>query len=65
MLPGHGQGVEDCVGDFFEAKASFGVATLDVANSNHVVGKVYKLILMSEGVLKDAMFARQLVRKFG
>ena len=57
--------VEDCIADFFEAKASFDVATLDVAISNHVVGKVYKLLLLSEGMPKDAMFARQLKRKFG
>ena len=30
------QAVVDCIAEFFEAKASFGVATLDVASSNHV-----------------------------
>ena len=56
--------VEDCVADFHEAKATFEVATLEIAGANRAVGKVHKLVLLSEGVAKDPMLARQLRRKF-
>ena len=56
--------VEDCIADFFEAKATFEVATLEIAGANRAVGKVHKLVLLSEGVAKDPMLARQLRRKF-
>ena len=59
------QVVEDCVADYFEAKATFEVATLDVAQSNRAVAQVHKLVLLSDGILKDNMFARQLARKYG
>ena len=55
---------EDCVADFFEAKAVFEVVTVEVAQTNRAVGKVHKLVLLSEGVAKDPMLARQLRRKF-
>ena len=47
-----------------EAKATFEVATLEIAGANRAVGKVHKLVLLSEGVAKDPMLARQLRRKF-
>ena len=56
--------VEDCVADFLEAKASFDVVTLNVVNASRAVGKAHRLVVLSEGVPKDAMFARQLRRKF-
>ena len=56
--------VEDCVADFFEAKAMFEVVTMEVANANSAVGKVHKLVVLSEGVARDPTFARQLRRKF-
>eukprot|EP01045_Picozoa_sp_COSAG04_P015949 COSAG04_NODE_1298_length_7325_cov_2.902989_4_plen_162_part_00 len=56
--------VEDCVADFFEAKAAFEVVTTEVAGTNRAVGKVHKLVVLSEGVAKDAVLARQLRRKF-
>ena len=56
--------VEDCIADFFEAKAPFEVATLEIASTNHAVGKMHLLVLLTEGVERDAPFARQLRRKF-
>ena len=55
---------EDGVADFFEAKAMFEVVTMEVANANSAVGKVHKLVVLSEGVARDPTFARQLRRKF-
>ena len=56
--------VEDCVADFLEAKGSFPVVTVDLVNSNRAVGKAHKLVVLSAGVASDAMFARQVRRKF-
>jgi len=56
--------LEDHVTDFFEAKAMFEVVTMEVANANSAVGKVHKLVVLSEGVARDPTFARQLRRKF-
>ena len=56
--------LEDCIADFCEAKAIFEVLTTEVAHANSAVGKVHKLVVLSEAVPKDAMFARQARRKF-
>ena len=56
--------LEDHVTDFFEAKAMFEVVTVEVAHANSAVGKVHKLVVLSEGVARDPTFARQLRRKF-
>ena len=56
--------LEDAVADFFESKRSFDVATLEIASTNHAVGKMHLLVLLTEGVERDAPFARQLRRKF-
>ena len=56
--------IEDCVADFIEAKGSFDVVTMDVVTASRSMGKVHKLVLLSEGLPDDAMFARQLRRKF-
>ena len=56
--------LEDCMADFIEARASFGVVTMETVHTNRVVGKMHKLIAVSEGMPKDAMLARQLRRKF-
>ena len=56
--------LEDHVTDFFEAKAMFEVLTMEVAHANGAVGKVHKLVVLSEGVARDPTFARQLRRKF-
>ena len=56
--------VEDCIADFLEAKGSFDLVTMDVVNASRAMGKVHKLVLLSEGLPDDAMLARQLRRKF-
>ena len=40
------------------------VVTMEVAQTNRAAGKVHKLVVLSEGVAKDAVLARQLRRKF-
>ena len=56
--------VEDCVADFLEAKASYGVLTLEAVHAHRALSKVHKLLALGEGMSDDAMFARQLRRKF-
>ena len=58
--------LEDCIADFLEAKAAFNLeaVTAEVASAHRAVGKVHKLVVLSEGVPRDPMLARQLRRKF-
>ena len=56
--------VEDCVADFVEARASCEVVTMEIVNANRAIGKVHKLVALGEAMGGDAMFARQLRRKF-
>ena len=56
--------LEDCMADFIEAKGTVEVVTADTVNTVRAVGRVHKLISLSEGMPRDAMFARQLRRKF-
>ena len=56
--------LEDCMADFIEAKGTVEVVTADAVNTVRAVGRVHKLISLSEGMPRDAMFARQLRRKF-
>ena len=56
--------LEDCIADFLEAKASYGVLTLEAVHAHRALSKVHKLLALGEGVADDAMFARQLRRKF-
>ena len=56
--------LEDCVADFIEAQASYDVVTMEAVNANCAIGKVHKLVALGEGMPRDAMFARQLRRKF-
>ena len=46
-----------------EAKAAFEVVTSEVARAKEEVGKLHRLIVLSEGVSKDETFARQARRK--
>ena len=55
--------LEDCMADFIEAKGTVEVVTADTVNTVRAVGRVHKLISLSEGMPRDAMFARQLRRK--
>ena len=56
--------VEDSIADFIEVTAACEVVTLETANTNPVVGKLHKLVALGEGMADDAMFARQVRRKF-
>ena len=55
--------LEDCMADFIEAKGTVEVVTADTVNTVRAVGRLHKLISLSEGMPRDAMFARQLRRK--
>ena len=55
--------LEDCMADFIEAKGTVEVVTADTVNTVRAVGRMHKLISLSEGMPRDAMFARQLRRK--
>ena len=55
---------EDCVADFLEVKASVGVVTLEILNAYPVAGKMQKLVVLSGGIADDAMWSRQVRRKF-
>ena len=57
--------LEDCVADGIEATSTCEVVTLEWVQSSEVVSKLHKLIVLSEKMPKDAMFARQARRKFG
>ena len=56
--------LEDCMADFIEAKGTVEVVTVDTVNTVRAAGRMHKLISLSEGMPRDAMFARQLRRKF-
>ena len=56
--------LEDCVADFIEAQASYDVVTMEAVNANRAIDRVHKLVALGEGMPRDAMFARQLRRKF-
>lgn len=51
--------VEDCIADFLEVKAGCGVVTLQIINTHAAAGTVHKLVVLSEGMVDDGMFARQ------
>ena len=57
--------MEDCIADFLEARAASDVVTAEIVHANaEVMGKLHKLVALSEGLPNDAAFARQLRRKF-
>ena len=56
--------VEDSIADFLEVKAACGVVTPMIVNTQDAAGKVHKLVVLSGGMADDAMFARQVRRKF-
>ena len=55
--------LEDCMADFIEARAAVDVVTMETVNTVRAVGKMHKLVSLSEG-LGDPALARQLRRKF-
>jgi len=56
--------LEDCLADYFELKATYSVVTAEMLHANADAVKLLKLIVLSEGLAKDAAFARQARRKF-
>jgi hypothetical protein len=54
---------EDLTADFIQIKATVKAVTVDMVHSNAVVGKLHALVALSEGMTKDASFARQLRRQ--
>ena len=56
--------LEDCLADYFELKATYSVVTAEMLHANADAVKLLKLIVLSEGLGKDAAFARQARRKF-
>ena len=56
--------LEDCVADGIEATSMCEVVTLEWVQSSEVVSKLHKLIVLSEKMPQDGMFARQARRKF-
>ena len=57
--------LEDVLTDFIEVRAAAGgVITRDMLTIHSNAAKMHKLISVSAGVAGDAMFARQLRRKF-
>ena len=56
--------LEDYIADFHEAFAACGVVTMEIVNTSPAMGKAHRLVALSEGMPRDAMFSRQLRRKF-
>ena len=56
--------LEDCLADYLELKATYSVVTTEMLHANAEAVKLLKLIVLSEGLAKDAAFARQARRKF-
>ena len=57
--------LEDCVADGIEATADCDALTREAVQSSPAMGRLHKLIVLSEKMPQDAMFARQARRKFG
>ena len=56
--------LEDCVADGIEATASCKVLTFELVQSSPAMSTLHKLIVLSEKLSQDSMFARQARRKF-
>ena len=56
--------LEDCLADFFDLKAAYSVVTAEAVAASRGAAKLLKLLVLSEGLAKDATFARQARRKF-
>jgi hypothetical protein len=55
--------VEDAIADYLQAKASFEVVTMELISANPALGMAQQLVVLNEGMPKDAMLARQIRRK--
>jgi hypothetical protein len=58
--------LEDTIADYLELRSLMAGSTVtrDTANSSEAVGKLLKLIGLSEGIAADGAFARQARRKY-
>ena len=56
--------LEDCVADGIEAMADHAALTREAVQSNPAMSRLHKLIVLSEKMPQDGMFARQARRKF-
>ena len=56
--------LEDCLADFIDATAACGIVTAEVVSFSDAATNVQKMVALSERLPKDAMFARQVRRKF-
>ncbi len=56
--------LEDLVADYLEIKTAVGIVTLDTLHASESVAKLLKLVGLSEGMVVDSAFARQVRRKF-
>ena len=55
--------LEDYLADVIEVRATFEVVTMETVRANDVLLAMHKLLALSAGVPKDAMFARQCRRR--
>jgi hypothetical protein len=56
--------LEDCVADGIEATATCDVLDRESVHSDQAMSKLHKMIVLSQKMPQDAMFARQARRKF-
>jgi uncharacterized protein YqiB (DUF1249 family) len=56
--------LEDMVADFVEYESSLGVVILDSIFANENASKLHKLVALSERIVVDGAFARQVRRKY-
>jgi hypothetical protein len=52
------------IADFLELEASMGIVTREVANAVEAAGKLLKLVTLSERIVADGPFSRQVQRKY-
>ena len=55
---------EDALSDYLDVKADVALVTAEVARTVPAVRRLHKILVLSDGMTKDASFARQLRKKF-
>eukprot|EP01043_Picozoa_sp_COSAG02_P036591 COSAG02_NODE_2690_length_8228_cov_10.450732_4_plen_119_part_00 len=56
--------LEDVVADFVEYESSLGIVTLESISANDNTSKLHKLVALSERLVVDGAFVRQIRRKY-
>ena len=56
--------IEDTISDFVEVRARVGVVSKEIIQANPIAGALKQLVSLSETLVSDPGFARQLRRKF-